>query len=43
MFGQHHNFDMDLVSYFLDAKLKLCSQMKLKTKYLLLCHGAFKI
>ncbi len=34
MLGQHHKFDMDLLSYFLDAKIKHCSQMQLKTKCL---------
>ncbi len=32
LFSQHHKFDVDLLSYFLDAKLKHCSEMKLKTK-----------
>ena len=32
MFGQHFKFDMDLLSYFPDAKLQRCSQMKLKLK-----------
>ncbi len=29
MLRQRHKFDVDLLSYFLDAKLKHCSQMKL--------------
>ncbi len=33
MLGQHHKFDVDLLSYFLDAKLKHCSQMKLKQSF----------
>ncbi len=43
MFDQHHKFDVDLLSDFLDAKLKHCSQMKLRTKCSQLCHRAFKI
>ncbi len=34
MLGQHHKFDVDLLSYILDAKLKHCSQMKLKNEVL---------
>ncbi len=33
MLDQHHKFDVNMLSYFLDAKLKQnCSQLKLKTK-----------
>ncbi len=28
--SQHYRFNVDLLSYFADAKLKHCSQMKLK-------------
>ncbi len=43
MLGQRHKFNVDLLSYFLDAKLKHCREMKLKTKCLQLYHRAFKI
>ncbi len=43
MLGQHRKLDVDLLSYFLDAKLKHSSKMKLKTKCLQLCYMAFKI
>ena len=43
MSGWHSKFDVHLLSYFLDAKLKPCSQMKLITKCWQLCHRAVKI
>ncbi len=42
LLGQHHKFVVDLLSYFLDAKMKHSSQMKLKTKCLQLCVGLSK-
>ncbi len=34
MLGQHYKYNGDLLTYFLDAKLKQCSQVKLKIKCL---------
>ena len=31
MLGQRYKFDVDQLSFLLDAKLKHCSQIKLKT------------
>ncbi len=41
MLGQHHKFDVDvdLLSYFLDAKLKHCGQMQLETKFSFLARN----
>ncbi len=36
LWGQCFKLDVHLLSYFLDAKLKHCSEMKLKTKSVLL-------
>ncbi len=42
MLGQHYKADVDLLSYFLDAKLKHCSQMKLNIMCLQLRYGVVK-
>ncbi len=43
MLGRHYKFDVDLLSYVADTKVKHCSQMKLSTKCVHLYPVAFLI
>ncbi len=43
MLGQHHKFDVDLLSYFLAPQVKHCSQMNLKESVYRFVRGLFKI